>query len=241
MKRFISILVIFSLAMSFCVQTASAAMVGEAEESGSVLSSVVDEALRERLTQAADEDIIHVTIELKDNVDLNDVELRAVLRAGVSSTEMAIIGAETFSLSDEENESVQLAALEIYDRISRERNSVLKEYYKFKNENFISSTRLKDAEIGSVGLFTPFIRDVSLTKEEILEISARPEVCRIDIAKELNLGYFDQDEYSDSSSDIQDINDTYKIVGGDAFVNAGYTGSGIRVGLIELYNHDLQQ
>ncbi len=61
MKRFISILVIFSLAMSFCVQTASAAMIGDAEESGSVLSSVMDEALRERLTQAADEDIIHVT------------------------------------------------------------------------------------------------------------------------------------------------------------------------------------
>ncbi|MDE7230887.1 MAG: S8 family serine peptidase [Oscillospiraceae bacterium] len=33
--------------------------------------------------------------------------------------------------------------------------------------------------------------------------------------------------------DYPDINDTYKIIGGDAFINAGYSGIGIRVGVIE--------
>lgn len=238
MKRLISISLVLSLVMSFCVQTASAATIGDAAENGSLLSSIMNEALCERLTQAADEDIMQVTIELKDNINLNDVELKAVSRAKISSTEMAVLSTDTLSLTDMENESVQLAALKVYDRISQERNSILKEYYKVKNEDFISSTCIKDAEIGSVGLFIPFIRDVSLTKAEILEIAARPEVCRIDIAEELNPCSFDEDEYLDSTLDCQDVNDTYKIVGGDAFINAGYTGSGIRVGQIEWYHPD---
>lgn len=169
---------------------------------------------------------------------MNDVELRAVLRAGVSSTEMAILGAETFSLSDVENESVQLAALEVYDRISKERNTLLEEYYSIKNEAFISSTCLKDAKIGSVGIFTPFIRDIKLTKTEILEIAANSEVREIDLVNELSLGYFDEDNISTRSSIFQDIDDTYKLIGGNAAVDAGYTGSGIRVGVIELGNPD---
>lgn len=225
MKRFVSIMIVITLVISFCVQTASTAIIGDvAREDSIVLSSVLTDSLRERLAQAADDDIIRVTIELMDDIDLDDVERKAVSHAEISLAEMAVLNAETYSLTDAENESLQLKALKIYDRISNERISILKEYYKVKNEEFISSTLLRDAKIGSVGLFTPFIQNISLTKKEIYEIAKHPTVCLIDCVDEKYIKDFD------------DINNTYKIVGGDAFINAGYSGSGIRVGLIEPMN-----
>lgn len=236
MKRFISILAILSLMMSFCVQTASSAMIGDTAQTKANLASVLDDSLRERLAQAAEDDVIRVTVELMDGIDLDNVELKAISRAKISTAEKASLNVEVLSLTDAENRSIQSAALKVYDKISKERNAILEEYYSAKNEAFISSTCLKDAEIESVGLFTPFIRGVSLTKAEILEVAANPEVCRINIVEELPLGYFDHDDDPDNSWDYQDVDDTYKIVGGDAFINAGYTGSGIRVGLVELYH-----
>lgn len=124
---------------------------------------------------------------------------------------------------------MQLAALKVYDKILKEQNTLLEDYYNAKSEAFISS-RIKDAEIGSVALYSPFIEDIPLTKNEILKLAADPEVYRIYLYEEFSL-----DDFStyDSSQVYQDINDTYKLVGGDAFINAGYTGSGIRVGVID--------
>lgn len=241
MKRFIYILAILSLVMSFCVQTASSAMIGDTAQTKVDLVSVLDNPLREHLAQAAEDDVIRVTIELMDDIDLDNVELKAISRAEISMAEKAYLNAEALSLTDTENRSIQSAALKVYDKISKERNAILEEYYSAKNEAFISSTCLKDAEIGGVGLFTPFIQDVSLTKGEILNVAANPEVCRIYIVEEHHLGYFDHDDYSNRSWDYPSIDDTYKIVGGDAFINAGYTGSGIRVGLVELYHPNLSK
>lgn len=208
--------------MALCFQTASAAIIDNAANLyDTVSSSVLTGPLRDRLDQADDGDIIRVTIELKDDIDLDNVEQKAISRAKISSSEMAVLNAKTFSLSDSENEMHQLTALKTYDRVSKERNCVLKEYYKVKNEGFISSTFLRNAKIESVGLFTPFIRDVSLTKAEIYEIAKNPMVCLIDRVDEQCIEEFDS------------VNNTYKIVGGDTFINAGYSGSGIRVGLIE--------
>ncbi|MDE7230884.1 MAG: hypothetical protein K2N56_10430 [Oscillospiraceae bacterium] len=58
MKRLISIPVIFSLVMSFCVQTASAAVIGDTARTREDLYSVLDDPLRERLKEAADDDVI---------------------------------------------------------------------------------------------------------------------------------------------------------------------------------------
>lgn len=238
MKRFISILVIFSLAMSFCVQTAGAAMIGDTAQTRPDLASVFSDSLRERLAQAGDDDVIRVTIELTDDIDLDNIEMKAFSRAKISATEKASLVADVHSLTEAENKSVQLEALNVQDRISKNRNALLEEFYTAKNNEFISSTCLKDAKIGSVGIFTPFIRDIKLTKTEILEIAANSEVREIDLVNELSLGYFDEDNISTRSSIFQDIDDTYKLIGGNAAVDAGYTGSGIRVGVIELGNPD---
>ena len=157
----------------------------------------------------------------RSNIDLKGVEQKAVARAKISSNEMAALNANTVSLTDAENESVQLNALRIYDRISKERNSVLLDYYSAKNNEFIASTFFQDTKIGSIGLFTPFIRDVGLTKTEVFEIAKNPAVYMIDCYVE-GVG-----------EDFDTIDNTYKIVGGNTFIESGYSGSGIRVGLIE--------
>lgn len=224
MKKFISILAIFSIAMSFCFQTASAAIVSGVMTETNVVSSVLTVSLSEYLARATDDDVVQVTIELKDDIDLNDVEEKAISRANISSTEMAALNVNTFSLGEEDNESLQLVTLKVFDRVSRERNSILKNHYSTKNENFILSAGLQDKKIESVGLFTPFIRGVSLTKAQILEVAKNPMVCLIDYV---------EGQYA---IDCDNINNTYKIVGGDTFTNAGYSGSGIRVGLVEQYH-----
>lgn len=58
MKRFISVLAILSLVMSFCVQTVSAAMIGDTARTRGDLYSVLDDTLCERLEEAADDDVI---------------------------------------------------------------------------------------------------------------------------------------------------------------------------------------
>lgn len=80
MKRFISILAILSLMMSFFVQTASSAMIGNTMQIKANLASVLDDSLRERLAQAAEDDVIRVTVELMDGIDLDNVELKAISR-----------------------------------------------------------------------------------------------------------------------------------------------------------------
>ncbi|MDE7230886.1 MAG: hypothetical protein K2N56_10440 [Oscillospiraceae bacterium] len=154
MRTLISILAILSFALLFCFQTASAAVIGDMARTREDLYSVLDDTLHEHLEEAADDDVIRVTIELMDGIDLDRVELNAISRANISAAEEASLNVAAFSSDKAESESVQLAALEVYDRISKERNTLLKEYYSVKNEAFITSTCLKDAEIGSVGLFT---------------------------------------------------------------------------------------
>lgn len=165
MKKLISGLAAVVMAMAVCVQTASAAMIGDTSSSKVDYLSVMNVPLREHLAQAADDDLIQVTIELKDNIDLENVELKAISRARISAAEKASLEkSQMLSLTDAENEAVQLAALKVRDKISEERYALLEEHYDAKNEAFISSTCLKNAKIGSVGIFTPFIRDTMLTK-----------------------------------------------------------------------------
>ncbi len=199
MKKLISGLAAVVMAMAVCVQTASAAMIGDTSSSKVDYLSVMNVPLREHLAQAADDDLIQVTIELKDNIDLENVELKAISRARISAAEKASLEkSQMLSLTDAENEAVQLAALKVRDKISEERYALLEEHYNAKNEAFISSTCLKNAKIGSVGIFTPFIRDTVLTKNEILEIAKNPEVCRIDLVQD---DYYDYPEYYDDDDD----------------------------------------
>jgi|SRR5690554_1732781 hypothetical protein len=212
------------LALSLCISPAYAAGIavdGTISDGNIISVSVISDTLREYLTVAEENELIPVTIQLKDNIDLEEVEQLAITRAELSSDELAIMSVETSALSEEENEIQQIAAMAVQDKIAVERNTILKEHYNNKNSEFVTSLGLSESQIGSVGIFTPFIRDVLLTPAQIRTLAVNQNVCYIDYL------------VNDEGTDFDTINNTYQIINGDVFVNNGYTGSGIRVGLVE--------
>lgn len=224
MRKFKLASIALLLVLSLCISPVYAAgiTIDGPINSGNIISvSIISDALREYLAEADENELIPVTIQLNDNINLEEVEELAITRAELSSSEIAIMSVETSTLSEEENETHQIAAMAVQDKIAVERNAILKEHYNNKNSEFITSFGLSESQIGSVGIFTPFIRDVLLTPAQIRTLAVNPNVCYID--------YLGDDE----GTDFDTISNTYQIINGDVFVNNGYTGSGIRVGLVE--------
>lgn len=229
----IKLTTILLLVISLVLQFVSIPVSAEILSSGSQNSgptAIISSTLKEHLLTAGKNELIPVTIELKDDIDLDAVEQKAIKHADLSTEEKALLSADTSRLSEEENQAHQLEALTIRDKIYSERHKILEEYYENKNGTFIADNGLSDVKIGSIGIYTPFIRDALLTREQIKALEANKEVCYMDYAGN------DEDIVRGPvlpSIDVPSIDDTYQIINGDVCVNSGYTGSGIRVGLVE--------
>lgn len=241
MKKFrmIVVLLIVALIMPFATSSAAAeSMLYEQTVTAldSTPNAVLTTALQEKLVAADKNELIPVTIRLNDSIDLDAVEQKAITWANLSAAEKAILSADTTRLSEKESQAHQLEALTIRDRIYVERLDILEEYYGEKNSSFIAENGLSDAQIGSVGVFTPYIRDVLLTKEQIKALESNEDVCFVDYT-----GYITDSETVSRGPVVPpdaypSINDTYQIVNGDVCVENGYTGSGIRVGMVDSYH-----
>ena len=223
MKKIKSTVIAAILIVSLCVPVRAAGISIDVPVSeGNIdVSAVMSDRLNNYLEKADEDELISVTIELTDNIDMEKVESLAVSRADISTAGMAIMNMDTSSFSEEVNEAHQEVMTELRDKISAERNEILKEHYSGKNAAFIASVGLSEEQYGSVGIFTPFIREVLLTPAQIQKIARNPEVCYID--------YVGGVEWTDFAS----VDDTYQIINGNVSVDSGYKGSGIRVGMIE--------
>lgn len=224
MKKFKSITLAVIIAVSFLATSTHASDViadAPAEKDSFASSSVITDALRERLDGAAEDERIPVTIELVDDIDLENVEQQAFSRAKLSEAQIEIINTDTSLFSEEANEIHQQAVMDVHEEISIERNAILKEHYTEKNTEFMESAGISEDICGSVGILTPFIRDVLLTPAQIKKLASNPDVLYIDYLGDGKL------------QDFASVDDTYAIVHGNVAVSAGYTGSGIRVGVIE--------
>lgn len=224
MKKIKSITFAVILVISFLsapVQAAGVAAGGPAAKDSAAAAATISDALRERMAEAGEDERIPVTIELADDMDLENLEQRAVARARISSAELAIMNVDTSGFSEEVNEAHQKLMLELQDEITAERHAIVKEHYTDKINAFISSAGLSKEEYGSLGIFTPFIRDMMLTPAQIQKLSENPQV--------LSIEYFDDDE----GTDFDSIDNTYKIINGNTAVDSGYKGSGVRVGVVE--------
>lgn len=166
---------------------------------------------------------IPVTIQIVDDIDLEAIELMAMERCNLSYDELEEMESYAETLSEEESIIYQQDILAVYDKIRSERNKLLKEYYKKLNNDFIEEQSYTGNY--TVGMFTPFVRNVDLSVSEIYELAESNKVAMIDFA-----------ETYDETEDYASINDTYAIIRGNIAVNAGYTGSGIRVGTVEEYH-----
>lgn len=224
MKKFLSI----AISLLFVFLTCSAPVSANTELiANDIIVSVnsdnkISPQLKEVINSAHNNKAISVTIELKDTIDLDNVEKTALEKSALSTSEMSLLNTSSDKLSDSENESLQIKRMAVYDKIAVERNAILKEHYSNSNQKFVSNAKLSNDKIGSVGIFTPFIRNVQLTPSEIIEISKREDVVLIDVTNNNKVENFDS------------INNTYKIIRGNTAVDAGYKGSGIKVGLVEL-------
>lgn len=224
MKRFNSIILSLVLIYSLCIYPIYALdnTVDELITIENMSSEIIiSDALSNYLKNVDKDELVPVTIELYDDIDLQQVEKLAIEKANLTTSEMNILNEETSTLCDSENEAHQIKAAEIQNRITVERNLILKDHFETKNGKFIASSGISKSQIGSVGIFTPFIRNVFLTPAHIFEL-----------AKNQNVRYIDYIG-DDSGEDFDTINNTYKIIRGNVFADNGYTGSGIRVGLVE--------
>lgn len=223
MKKIKSAVIAVMLIVSLCVPVRAAGIFADVPVSGGNIdvSAVISDRLNNCLEKADEDELISVTIELADNIDMEKVERLAVSRADISTAGMAIMNMDTSSFSEEVNEAHQEVMTELRDKISAERNEILKEHYSGKNAAFISSVGLSEEQYGSVGILTPFIREVLLTPAQIQKIACNPNVCYIDYVG------------GDEGRDLASVDDTYQIINGNVSVESGYKGSGIRVGMIE--------
>ncbi|MCM1307329.1 MAG: S8 family serine peptidase [Butyrivibrio sp.] len=225
MKKIKSLTIAIMLVISlFITSTQAADMIAvdlTASKDSAAAAATISDALRERLVEAEEDERIPVTIELTDNIDLEKVDQRALARAQLSSAELAIMNVDTSTFSEEINEAHQKMMLELHDEIAVQKQAILKEHYSNKTAVFLSSAGLTKAEYGSIGIFTPFISNILLTPVQIQKLSASPEVVYIDY-----LGGVED-------TDFDSIENTYRIINGNVAVDEGYTGGGIRVGLVE--------
>lgn len=224
MKKVNSLILSFILICSLCVSPAYAleSAIDSRIITEDVLSgTVISDTLSEYLKIADADELIPVTIELRDDIDLEQVEKTAFAKANLTNSEIDVLNAKTSVLSDSENEAHQIEVSKIQKRITAEQNAILKKHYDTKNGEFIASVGIAKERIGSVGIFTPFIRDVLLTSDQIFKLAQNCNVQYIDYIGD------------DKGDDFDTINNTYRIIRGNVFANNGYTGSGIRVGLVE--------
>ena len=139
------------------------------------IKSITDE-LKKELRTAGDDELIRVSIELKDYIDLNSIEEQAMKNAGVTKEELDSMEAHGYELDDNENITYQQKIGELYNKISIEKTKLLNEYYSKLNNGFMEAAGLTEYKYFSIGELTPFIRGIELPKDVIMRIAQRDEV-----------------------------------------------------------------
>lgn len=136
---------------------------------------VMSDALKEKYLNARAGEMICVAIQLKDGINLQEVEEMAEKKAGLTEEEKKLIKS-TAPPNEEENQII----LEALRRVSKERIKILHEHHEKTNREFIKSAGIPEDRIGSVGTLTSSVREVQLTADEIEVIALRPEVVYMD-------------------------------------------------------------
>ena len=139
------------------------------------IKSITDD-LKKKLRTAGDDELIPVTIELKDYIDLNSIEEQAMKNAGVTKEELDSMEAHGYELDDNENITYQQKIGELYDKISIEKTKLLNEYYSKLNNGFMEAAGLTEYKYFSISDLTPFINGIELPKNAVLRIAQNDEV-----------------------------------------------------------------
>ncbi len=194
---------------------------------GMNIKPAISQELKEKLKVADEDDLLPVTIQLKDSIDMNQVTTQAVEKANITMSEVDLMKIDTQTMTDEINERHQDSVMKITDRIRKEKVGILREFYINNNAEFIAKHGIPEERVGSLGTLTPFIRNVLLTPNEIITIALDASVELVHYTEDAKCSA------TASVSDAVDVEDAYEMIGGDVSVIQGYSGEGIRVGVID--------
>jgi hypothetical protein len=90
-----------------------------------VTYSTISHSLKEELKNAKEDDLIQVTIELKTEFNLEEVEELAVTRADLSAEEISLMSAMSADTMKEEDEATWAANMDVLRKISKEKIAIL--------------------------------------------------------------------------------------------------------------------
>lgn len=193
------------------------------------IEEVISPELFEHMETADDNELIPVTIELRDKMDDEAVEEIAIEKSNLTQEKLDMIESGPAKLTDEENIKFQKEYSEIYNEYKKERINAVKEHHTGENVKFLINNNLHEKEYHSISLLTPFIRGICLTKSEIIEVAKNNDVQCI---------YYTN--YT-KCVDYASLNFTQQIIDGDLAISEGYTGAGIKVGNVESGHPDLDK
>ena len=176
----IAVFIVSACIFSACAKTTASEEIGANECVTETLVErtvldVMSDALKEKYLNARAGEMICVAIQLKDGINLQEVEEMAEKNAGLTEEEKKLI-TSTAPPNEEENQII----LEALRRVSKERIKILHEHHEKTNREFIKSAGIPEDRIGSVGTLTSSVREVQLTADEIEVIALRPEVVYMD-------------------------------------------------------------
>ncbi len=256
MKR-IRKVIIFLLITSICTLSTSAYEMSNnraANIEDKSMESVLTEDLIELIRDSDENSDVTVTIELVDEIDLKAIELAAIENAKLTSEEKSKMVDSEESVYKMENKSYRSEVLRIQDKVRTERLALVEEHYAASDSKFMLDYQISEECVGSVGIYSPFIRNVTISANKILELAADHRVKAISRAPVgNNLGFAAaseaadifgsditlQESYARESQSFVTASQAVGIIGGDVAKNEGYTGEGIRVAVIDQYHPNL--
>jgi len=201
-------------------------------ESEIKVNDVITDRLKECLSESKGQ-TVPVTVQIKDNIDLEAIEQEAMKKVGLTTEELEQMDEYALTLSEDENKQYQQEISKVYEKIREEKKCLVKEYYEDLNYKFIEELGWDETQYDSVGMFTPFVRNVELSANEIYDLSETGMVNMIDYAESETYETIETSETYALYSSRPSVNDTISIIRGDVAIDNGYTGSGIKVGVVE--------
>lgn len=220
MKKITSILLTCAIIFSITAPTYATST-----EMQGTSTTIIEDNLQTLMDLAQPDELICVTLELCDTIELDSIDQQAIQNTNIEEVLNDYESANISSTAQYTVSEEQTAVLrEAFDTYQTERIILIASHYQEKNNNFLYSVGLENSQYESIGLYSPFIRNILLTSSQIEELSQNPAVCRIDCG-DTAMAY-----------DNADVSDTVAIIRGNQAINAGYKGTGIRVGMIETGN-----
>lgn len=207
------------------------------EDDGMVISGELLAIITHNIVSFSTEKI-PVSIEFDDNYNEEQIDKQAYIIADVTEDELykkqekiravqkeKLYSGKSVIEIEKMNERDQAELMVEYDKVSAARIDLIESHVQCAVMNFLGEAGIALENVDSMCTLIPLISLVWLTPEQILKLVDNPLVTHI--------------EFVDVEQKVESYATSGKtIIGGNEATNSGYTGSGIRVGVVEFEHPD---